>query len=204
MTDPDAAPAEGDSPSAEVPGWLRLDAGESVRWRARPRIVATAPWLLLGVGILVGGLVAGWLVTPPLAAVGTVGLGVTGWAIAANRRTWYVVTTDAVLVRSGVLGRRLRSVPHDRIQNCGYTQGVTGVVFGHGTVEVDVAGGPDLRLAEIHDPGEVLELVRSEMRAAGGDADSGSRSGEIPGDPEQWREVLGELRAVRRSLEPRE
>jgi uncharacterized membrane protein YdbT with pleckstrin-like domain len=108
----------------------------------------------------------GWGIVPPasaslVAVVGAVVAGMVGvatwaaWAIVAVialcliwllRRylrwttTSFVLTTDRLIHRSGVLGRRSREIPLDQLSDTGYRQGMLGRLVGIGDLTVESAG----------------------------------------------------------------
>ena len=177
-----------------------LDPDESALWTGRPRLSVAIGAVVVGGGFVVAGaaVLAGLALpdvppVPPLAGLVlvAVGLVVAGHRVVAIRRTRYLVTTDALYVRSGVLSRRVTRVGLERVQNSAYRQSVAGSVFGYGTVSVEAAGGGDVAFRRIETPREVRALVdrRAELAAD-----------PIPGTVGQWEAVLEEVRAVRRAL----
>lgn len=171
--------------------WLDLDPGESVEWDARPRLMRALPAVVVSVLLLAGLLWAALTVDTRLAiAVVVVPLpAVYGYLRVVNTR--FVVTNRAVYRKRGIAGIEVRTIELDRVQNTQSTQGVLGTAFGYGTVEIEVAGGPDLRLYDIYDPDDVRRLIEG----------LGGTRRKIPGSVEQWRAVRAELRAIRRELE---
>lgn len=171
--------------------WLALDPGETVEWQAHPRYMRAAPAVLTGLvvaAVAVGTAVAvdplflAALVPAPLPAI---------YAYLRVANTRFVVTDRSVYWKRGVIGVDVRTVELDRVQNTRSARGVLGNLFGYGTVEVEVAGGPDLRFYDVYDPDDVRRLVE---RLSGGRTS-------IPGTVEQWRAVRDELCAIRRQLE---
>ena len=171
--------------------WLRLEADETVRWETHPRLMGAAQGVVAGLVIGLVAVVAGvaldaralaGLLAAPLPAA---------YAYARVVTTRYVVTDRALFRKRGIVGIDLRSVELTRIQNTRTTQGVFGTALGHGTVELEVAGGTDLRFADVHDPNEVRRLVER----------LGGRRRGVPGTAAQWRAVRDELRAIRRVVE---
>lgn len=175
--------------------WLRLDPGEAVRWESRPRLVPVLLWVGFLLAATVAAVVAAVVVEPLIALAVPLGPAVAAWLVLDNRRTWFVLTTDGIYVRRGVLGISVRTVEYDRVQNSAYSQSITGSLFGHGTVEVDVAGGEDVTLYNIYDPDEVESTITRQVRT--------TRDEGIPGTVEQWTAIRDELRALRRALESR-
>lgn len=190
--------ASGSVDPAAVSADFTLDSGESVVWTGSPRLSAAIGSLafggvlvLAGVAVLVGASLPDVPSRSPLVglALVVVGLFVAGYRIVALRRTRYLVTTDALHVRTGVLSRRVKRVGLERVQNSAYRQPLLGSVFGYGTVSVEVAGGSGgIAFRRIEDPREVRALVdrRAELAAD-----------PIPGTIEQWEAVLDEIRALR-------
>ena len=171
--------------------WLTLEPDERIEWEASPRLMRAAPGIA-GSLVLVALTVGGAALVDPLVLVGLVVAPIPG-AVAYLRvvNTRFIVTNRACHRKSGVLGISVRTVELDRIQNTRSSQGVLGTVFGYGTVEIEVAGGRDLRYFDVYDPDDLRRLVE---RFAGG------HDRELPGTPEQWRAVRDELREIRRAL----
>jgi uncharacterized membrane protein YdbT with pleckstrin-like domain len=124
-------------------------------------------------------------------ALVVVGLLVAAYRVVEIRRTRYLVTTDALHVRSGVFGRRVARIGLERVQNSAYRQPLAGSVFGYGTVSVEAAGGGELAFRRIGNPREVRALVDRRVEIA---ADP------VPGTVEQWEAVLEEVRALGAAL----
>jgi uncharacterized membrane protein YdbT with pleckstrin-like domain len=200
---PEATSGTVDSPS--VSDEFTLDPGESVLWTGSPRLSAAVGALVVGGALVVAGvgLLAGVglpsdppdaVPAPPLAGLilVAVGLSVAGYRVAELRRTRYLVTTDALHVRTGVLSRRVARVGLERVQNSAYRQPLLGSVFGYGTVSVEVAGGSGgTTFQRIEHPREVRALVDRRVELA---ADP------VPGTVEQWEAVLAEVRAMRAAI----
>lgn len=171
--------------------WLALDPEEAIEWEAHPRYMRAAPAVLASLtvaAIAVGAAV----VVDPLALAGLLVAplpGLYGYLRVTNTR--FVVTNRAVYRKRGIVGIDVRTVELDRVQNTRSRRGVLGNAFGYGTVDIEVAGGPDLRFYDVYDPDDVRRLIE---RLGGG------RSS-IPGTVEQWRAVRDELREIRGLVE---
>ncbi|AUX09810.1 membrane-flanked domain protein [Halalkaliarchaeum desulfuricum] len=171
--------------------WRRFDE-EAVLWEATPRTTRALPGMGLSVALLVGVFwlavtVSGWalVLVPAAAAPGL-------FHYLRVVTTAFVLTDREITVKTGILGRSVRSVEYSRVQNVGYSQGVTGSVFGYGTVEIEIAGGRDLQLYDVYDPTEPYEIVRE---CATGTAT------EIPGSLETWEAIREEVTALRERIE---
>lgn len=171
--------------------WRRFDEG-SVVWEASPRRTRA----LVGVGISVASLlvVLRLASTVSLGALALVPLaGVPGaYHYLRVTSTEFVLTDREIAVKRGIVGRSVRRVEYSRVQNVGYSQGVTGSLFGYGTVDVEVAGGRDLQLYDVYDQTEPYELVRERATRT---------ESEIPGSLAAWREIREEVKALRDAVE---
>jgi len=160
--------------SLEPPDWVTLTQGEEVVWGGRPTLLAYTSGVVGGL-VLAGLGVAVWLVAgrgavagveiPPDLPGGIVGaaLVVLGlYRVARALVDWwtvrYLITTEEVYKKQGVVSRTVRNLRLDRVQNTSFSQSVTGRLFSHGNVRVETAGGGGAALVFRHvpDPETVL------------------------------------------------
>lgn len=175
----------------EPQAWLPLVANEQIEWETHPRLMRILPAVLVSLGLAAVS-IAGFVFVDDLVLVGLFFAVVpTAYAYLRVVNTWFVVTNRALYRKRGVLGRDVRTVELDRVQNTRSSQGILGTTFGYGTVRIEVAGGQDLEFYDVYDPDEVRTLVE---RLAG-------RRDQVPGTREQWEAVREELRAIRQLLE---
>ncbi len=89
-----------------------------------------------------------WLFAPVLA-----------WQIKVRR---YMVESDRVVLRSGILFKSVTSVLFNRIDSLQQNQGALGKAFGNGQVTILTAGSssPDLNVANVPDYKEVYSTIR--------------------------------------------
>ncbi|WP_424008609.1 PH domain-containing protein [Haloferax denitrificans] len=180
-------------PVAAVDDWLARGDDETVRWEGRPRIQTVIPAAVVGLAIVVVAAVAAAANgVPELAVAGLVGFLLPAWSYLRVTNTCYVVTDRALYRKTGVLSRTVQRVSLDRVQNSALSQGVTGSLFGYGTVAVEAAGGGAIRFDDVDDPGAVRDRIE------GRDDRDGD---ELPGTVEQWAAVRDEVRALRAALE---
>lgn len=111
------------------------------------------PYRVLENGLRLGGIVVFGLATsasagPDLSAIGTatglvvVGVALTvGWELARYRRYAYDLTPDTFDIRSGVLSRREREIPYERIQNVDIAQNVVQRALSIAEIRIETAGG---------------------------------------------------------------
>lgn len=176
--------------------WLTLDGDEEVVWSARPRLVGYV-WVF----------VAGALLIP---VVG-LGLAVIAWAYLTANNTAYVITSERVYKKTGILSRNVTDIGHAKIQDTGYRQGVVGKRLGFGTVEISTAGGSDveLRFSYVPDPLGVQSTLDDVARTAPGEREpqreddgvTGERSRALEVDDETVQELVAELRGTREAME---
>jgi len=190
VPDDDAPTTTGD----DAPEWLSLDDDEEIRWLGEPvpvSLVGTAVWGLLLTVVLVGLLL---LLTLPLS-----------WL--SLRNTDYVVTDEALYVKTGVLSTNIESVGLDKIQNTEYSQSFWGKQFGYGSIDVSTAGssGAEISFRNVADASEVRErITRLSNERSSGSRGSRTESDEPNGatpETDGMDELVEELRATRRAME---
>lgn len=159
--------------------WLTLEEGEDVVWSSVPHRYSLVPALLLGI---------------PLSIV-LVGIPIVVGAYLWRENTVYVVTTQALYAKSGILSRDVQRIDFGKVQNISYSQDVFGTQFGYGDVDVSTAGssGVEMQFASIPDPKAVADRIKSRVRDDGGDRDDNAAA--------VLDEILGELQAIRQAVE---
>lgn len=120
----------------------------------------------------------------PLPGLAVVGLVAGGVALAALislvytyfawRRMTYAITTDAVILRSGIVFRSERVARLTRIQSVEITQPILGRIFGFAALRIESAGGDQAVLQLSYLTQDEAASVRNEVlaRAAGIDVDA--------------------------------
>lgn len=159
--------------------WLSLDDDETVVWSGKPHQSSLIPALVVGV---------------PLSIL-LVGLFVIAAAYLQRENTEFVVTSDALYRKRGVLSRSVQRVEFGKVQNTSYSQGFFGQRFGYGTIEISTAGGSGIEMSfeSVPDPKSVQELINKRIKGGARDA---------PDDEAAvLDEILDELRAIRTALE---
>jgi membrane protein YdbS with pleckstrin-like domain len=155
--------------------WLTLDEGEELVWHGKPHRSSLVPALVVGI---------------PLSVV-LVGLFVIASAYITRENTEYVVTTEALYRKSGVLSRNVQRVDFGKVQNTTYSQGFFGKQFGYGNVEISTAGGAGVELSfdSVPNPKAVQERINARVKRDDGEAREGKAA--------VLDEILAELRAIR-------
>lgn len=144
--------------------------GETVARRLHPHwITLVAPILIFVVVVGVGSYVAA-IVPDNVAQTGLrlsilgVGVVVLIWLVLRPlliwRTTHYVVTTNRVMIRTGVLKHVGRDIPLSRINDVSFEQGLFDRIIGSGTLVIESAGehGQET-LANVPDADDVQQLI---------------------------------------------
>ncbi len=149
------------------------------------------PYRVLENGVRLGGIVVFGLVTSSSASPDSFALGagaafvglavvvVFGWELARYRRYGYELTSETLDIRSGVLSRREREIPYERVQNVDVAQNVLQRTLGIAAVRIETAGGSGseahLRYVDRAEAdrlqNEISRRKRSTTAADTGDAD---------------------------------
>ncbi|WP_313694829.1 PH domain-containing protein [Halorarum halobium] len=180
-----ASPSTDDSlPDDSLPDgfdWLTLDPDEDVVWTGIPHKLSLVPALVVGV---------------PLSVV-VVGIPIIVSAYLSRENTEYVLTTDALYKKRGILSRDVKRIGFEKVQDTSYSQGFFGTQFGYGTVEISTAGGSGVELSfdNVPEPKRVQELVNERIRTREGGRTDGETKSDVLSD------ILAELRAIRTVVE---
>lgn len=164
------------SDSTDGPSWVTLTPNDRVVWSGHPSLRA-ALWtlgsrlLLIGLGI--GGVIVFSFIidTPILLALSFVPIGAGLLSIAMLfLRRWsvqYVLTTEEIYRRRGLLSRSVINLPINHIQNTAYTQSFLERLLSYGTIRIDTAGeeGPEIILQNVKDPEQVDALLTEQLDA---------------------------------------
>ena len=170
--------------------WLELDSDEEIVWSGEPELLGYA-WLFV-VGIL----------TIPLFGIGLL---VIASAYLDLKNTAYVITTDSVFKKTGVLSRKVVDIGHENIQDTGYTQRIVGRYFGFGTVQISTAGGSGVEMSLAHVPEPLAVQSQLDTMASRNSTDEthGDREERtaVRLDGDTVAELVEEMRATRKALE---
>lgn len=175
-----ASPGNLDSKSLD---WLTLDDDEEIIWSGKPHKSSLVPALIVGL---------------PLALL-LVGILIIAAAYFNRENTQYVVTTDALYKKTGIISRDVQRIDFGKVQNTSYSQGFFGSQFGYGSVDISTAGGSgvEMQIQSIPEPRQVQELVNRRIKTSRGE--ERGQTGETKADV--LDDILTELRAIREMLE---
>jgi uncharacterized membrane protein YdbT with pleckstrin-like domain len=155
-----------------VPEWVTLGESEEIVWSGSPSLIVIAGSLVGGLLLMTAGVVlygfvlpsdfefrwVAWLLLP-------LGMLVAGAAYVRHRSTRYVVTTNEVYRKTGLLSRRVTSLRLDRIQNTSFEQSFLERLLSFGDVHVDTAGsgGTEITFESVANPQEVSGLLTEQL-----------------------------------------
>lgn len=149
-----------------------LNEGEDVILDLRPHWSTLAGPVALLVVVL-GATVAGWLLSPVAGSVLAVALLVTaGWVgirVARRHTTNFVVTTDRLVYRSGIVAKHGKEIPLERVNDISYAQTVFERLLGTGDLSIESAGARSREtFADIPRPSTVQNEIYRQMEASVG------------------------------------
>ena len=139
------------------PQRLLTDDEEIVRefhphWRV---LLMAGLWVVIGLALVIVGILA-WDGTATWVAVGAGVMAILAFAVprvVAWRFRLYVLTTERIVVRDGVISRDGTEIPLESINNVLFSQGVVERLLGYGDVLIESAGSRgQSRLTDIPDP----------------------------------------------------
>jgi len=153
---------------------------------------------LFGLGNHESSLIPALVVGLPLALI-LIGLLIIAGSYLQRENTQYVVTTDGLYKKTGVLSRDVQRIDFGKVQNTSYSQGFFGSRFGYGNVDISTAGGSgiEMQFRSVPEPREIQELINKRVKGSRGEPTT--ESGETKRDV--LDEILGELRAIRSTLD---
>ncbi|SDY85252.1 PH domain-containing protein [Halopenitus persicus] len=175
--------SESSTINPETADWLTLDEDEEIVWSGKPHKSSLIPSLVVGL---------------PLSFI-LIGLFIIAGSYLQRENTQYVVTTDGLYTKTGVLSRDVQRIDFGKVQNTSYSQGFFGSRFGYGNVDISTAGGSgiEMQFRSVPDPREIQELINKRVKGSRGEPTT--ESGETKRDV--LDEILVELTAIRSTLE---
>lgn len=151
--------------------WLHLTDDETILWKGHPSLYLSAPSIFLGCLLVVGGLGSMawiprgslfWWIGPIL---GIGGIALLGFTYLRWRSQWYVLTTEEVYKKSGLISTDVVQIRLDRIQNTTFSQSFLDKLLAHGDVTIYTSGSStiDLTLKDIPQPQTVNRLLTEQL-----------------------------------------
>lgn len=133
-----------------VPSWVTLTEDEQIVWSGHPTLWSSGRWLLLSVLLIIIGIVGAILLRDLLRIVSLVlivlGLLLIVLMIANHRRIHYVITSEEVYKKTGLLSQNVTNLRIDTIQNTSFSQSFLQRLLRYGTVHIETAGSGSTEL----------------------------------------------------------
>jgi uncharacterized membrane protein YdbT with pleckstrin-like domain len=158
-----AHPAADQHPGMELHPDEKLVFEGHPSWRALLSFYIGGVAVAAAVGVVVGlisGFALGLLVGAVLLAVAL------AFGLFKRMSTTYMVSTQRLYIRRGLLSKRVQQTRIDRVQNVNTDQSLRERILRVGTVDFDTAGSDDseFRFVGISNPGEVVRAVDRAQR----------------------------------------
>jgi uncharacterized membrane protein YdbT with pleckstrin-like domain len=150
---------------------MDMHPGEEIVFEGHPSWRGVLSFYVYGIGaVVIVGIVLGLVVSSAVGSiVAVVGiLAVVGVGFLKRMATHYVVTTQRLRIRRGILARRVQQTQLDRVQNVNTDQSFFERVLQIGTVDFDTAGtdDSDFTFRGIANPEDVVSAVDRAQRLA--------------------------------------
>jgi uncharacterized membrane protein YdbT with pleckstrin-like domain len=133
-------------------------------WRARMHVYALGFAGAVAAGLLAGVAAGSGVGVPVFLVIFAV---VLAWGFVKRSATHYVLTSQRLHIRRGILSRRVQQTRLDRVQNVNTSQTLVERMLRIGTVDFDTAGTDDSEFA-FHGIAEPSRLVATVDRAQRG------------------------------------
>jgi membrane protein YdbS with pleckstrin-like domain len=150
---------------------MDLHQGEEIVFQGRPSWRSIIRVYLLGtlvvaVAVVIAALVASTGVAVLVGVVGMAALVLFGWLKRVGTR--YIISTQRLHIRRGILAKRVQQTRIDRVQNVNTSQGPLERLLRVGTVDFDTAGTDDseFRFVGVAAPETVVAQVDRAQREA--------------------------------------
>lgn len=164
--------------------WLSLEENEEVLWEGEPLMKSIYPAMSIGI---------------PLIPVMGLGLVVIAGAYLNIKNTDFVVTSEGLYKKTGVLSRSVQKIGFEKVQNISFSQSIFGTYFGYGNVEISTAGGSgiEMRFRSIETPKKVQQLINKRIKREKGEEFKSSGNSQT----DVLKQILEELEEINQKLE---
>jgi uncharacterized membrane protein YdbT with pleckstrin-like domain len=150
---------------------MDLHPGERIVFEGHPSWRALLAFYIGGVaGAAVVGVIAGliWGFAVGVLVGAVLVAAVLAFGLVKRMSTTYLVSTQRLYIRRGILAKKMQQTRIDRVQNVNTAQSLRERLLRVGTVDFDTAGTDDseFRFVGIADPGDVVAAVDRAQRDA--------------------------------------
>lgn len=159
--------------NTDGPSWVTLTDGEQIMWNGHPSVWSIGRWLVIGIILLAVGIAGAVRLTELLRLLSLVPivigvLLIIGQTVRKRQQIRYVVTSEEIYKKTGLLSRDVTNFRIDRIQNTSYTQSFPERLLTYGTIRIEMAGtgDDDFVLHDIPNPKHVIGLITERLDKA--------------------------------------
>lgn len=156
--------------NTDGPSWVTLTDGEQIIWNGHPSVWSIGRWLGIGIILLAIGIAGTVRFTELLQLIsyGPIVIGlllIIVQTVRKRQQTRYVITSNEVYKKTGLLSRNVINFRMDRIQNTSYTQSFPERLLSYGTIRIEMAGtgDNDLILHDVPKPEHVISLITERL-----------------------------------------
>lgn len=156
--------------ASDTPQWVTLGDGERVVWQGRPSLYLVRSRLAIATLVFLAGLAAVWFLPADWTWLGWVVVLAGGvaalYAYLGHWSVYYVVTSDKVYLKDGLVNFSVDTVRLDRIQNATLSQSVLQRLVRCGDIDIATAGEDteSLVFQSVPDPARVNGLLTDELQ----------------------------------------
>lgn len=171
----------------DTPDWVTVTTDEEIIWQEQPAvlpylltIVGEIVLIVLGLAIIVAGGIGALLGLSIDLSVSVLAISLSttiaiillllgGLGIARTMLRWwstrYVITSDELYKKTGVVSRTVQNTRLEEVQNTSFDQSWVGRVASYGDVYVATAGtgGTEITFTHAHDPAGVVETLTRQI-----------------------------------------
>jgi len=165
----------------DTPEWVTLTEGETVLWDGHPSFRLIAPTVVFGLVIALAGIALTVVITDPtirwLFLIGIpIGIAIIAWAYFSLVSTRYILTSEEVYRKHGIVNRNVAQIRLDRVQNTTCSQSATERLLSYGDITIYTAGSDtmDITLADVPHPQQVNRRLTEALDAV---STPGARTG---------------------------
>lgn len=158
-------------PGGGVPDWVTLTDDEEVVWIGRPSLHRIAPRIVGGAVLVLVGLLLNAFLPQDLPFRGAaylpvpLGMLVVAVAYVRHQSVRYVITTNEVYKKTGLISREVTTLRLDRVQNTTFTQSLFERFLSYGDLYIETAGtaGTEMVFEAVPDPEGVSSQLTEQL-----------------------------------------
>lgn len=160
--------------------WTNLDSDEKILWEGQPRLKSIIPAVIIGI---------------PMIAFFGIGLLIIAGAYLNVKNTSFLVTTEGLYRKTGILSRSVQKIGFDKVQNISFSQGILGKYFNYGNIEISTAGGSgiEMRFNSIDEPREVENIINNRLKKSQNGSDREEHGNGVEEELVKIRKLLEEM-----------